>query len=321
MTTEDQIRKAASELVKRYGAAHKASIAKVAHHLDLAKAAHGKGMARLAKAADCMVKAHKAAGTIDLKKDSGGELAGHIAAAHDHFDTAGDHMDDAAAHVGSAMSAWGHSTNVNEGEDPGGAITLPSLSDLTEGGGPWYDSAEEYGEKVAAAVAKSLGIKVAGDAGQNGGSDVAKALAALVAKSAGADAGKDQTFTKEQLDAAVKQAADTAAMRAECEALRKQVDVFQRMPAGAPKVKIFDFDKSALPGGADAGGEDNAQRLGKLVEGVDFNIRDEGDFTKAGATMIANMIKNGPKFGKNSFGKAPMWDANFRGRGGTGARN
>jgi hypothetical protein len=267
-----------------------------------------------------MVKAHKV-GAIDLKKDSGGELAGHIAAAHDHFNTAGDHMDDAAAHVGSAMSAWGHGTAVSEGDDPGGAITLPSLSELTEGGGPWYDSAEEYGEKIAGAIAKHLGIKTGDDMAPGG---AIRALEAL-GKNAGAGTGggdKKATFTQEQVDAMVKSAAEAAATKAENEALKKQVDILQRMPNGAPKVKIFDFDKSALPGGgADQGGEDDAQRLGKLVEGVDFNIRDEGDFTKAGSTMIANMIKNGPKFGKNSFGKAPMWDANFRGRGGTGARN
>ncbi len=320
MSTQDEVKKLAGELVKRYGAAHKASIAKVAHHLNLAKSAHAKGMSRLAKAADCMVKLYKVGGAIDIKKD-GGDMAGHMAAAHDHFSDSAAHMDDAAAHVGAAMSAWGHDVHVNAGEDPGGAITLPSLSELTEGGGPWYDSSEEYGEKVAKTVSemimKSLGLKVPDKT-----DDVTKALAALAGKGGdGGSAGKEQTFTKAQVDEMVKQAAEAAATKAENEALKKQVEVLQRMPAGAPKVKIFDFDKSALPGIDGGKGEDNAQRLGKLVEGVDFNIQDEGDFTKAGATMIANMIKNGPKFGQSTFGKAPMWDPSFHGRGGTGARN
>ncbi len=316
MSTQDEVKKLAGELVKRYGAAHKASIHKVAHHLNLAKAAHAKGMTRLAKAADCMVKLHKAGGTIDIKKD-GADMAGHMAAAHDHFDTAAGHMDDASAHVGAAMSAWGHDVHVNEGEDPGGAITLPSLSELTEGGGPWYDSSEPYGEKIAAAVMKALGLKAPAE------NDAAKALAAIVGKVAGADTVADtkKMFTQEQVDAAVKQASESAAAKAENESLRKQVETLSRMPAGAPKVKIFDFDKSALPGIEGGKGDDNAQRLAKLIDGVNFDMQDEGDFTKAGSTMIANMIKNGPKFGQNAFGKAPMWDPSFHGRGGTGARN
>ncbi len=313
MTTKDEVKKLAGELVKRYGAAHKAALGKVAHHLGLAKSAHAKGMSRLAKAADCMVKFHKA-GTVDFKKD-GGDAASHVAAAHDHFDTAAGHMDDADAHLGKAMSAWGHETNVNAGEDPGGAITLPSLSELTEGDVPWYDSSEEYGEKVAAAIMKSLGIKAPD------GGDATKALAAIVGKTAATDAGKDQTFTKAQVDEMIKQASESAAAKAENESLRKQVETLSRMPAGAPKVKIFDFDKSALPGIEGGKGDDNSQRLAKLIDGVNFDMQDEGDFTKAGSTMIANMIKNGPKFGQNAFGKAPMWDPSFHGRGGTGARN
>lgn len=310
MTTEAEVKKIAGEIAKRYGAAHKASLAKVAHHMGLAKAAHAKGMASLAKAAGCLVDAHKGAGTIDLKKDGG--IAGHIASAHDHFDAAGGHMDDAMAHVGSAMSSWSSSPAVSSSTDPGGAITLPSLSELTEGSVMWPgdDNDESYGEKILKQIAALLG--------KSAETDVTKALAALVGKNANTgnnnSANTAQTFTKEQVDAMVK----AATVEAENASLKKQVETLSRLPAGAPRVKVFDFDKSALPG---SGGEgtDNAARLGKLIDGVDFDIKDEGDFTKAGSTMIANMIKNGPKFGKTDFGKPPMWDPNFRGRGGTGA--
>ena len=114
-----------------------------------------------------------------------------------------------------------------------------------------------------------------------------------------------------------KSAAETARAKVEIELLQKQVDLLSKMPAGAPKVKLFDFEKSPLPGmTAEAGADDNATRLGKLIEGVAFDEMPNDGGARAGATMIANMIKNGPKFGKNTFGKAPMWDQDFRGRGG-----
>lgn len=285
--TEDAARE---ELSKRYSAAHKGALTRAAHHMNLAKAAHHKGMGFLAKAAHHMVESKKMSKAAD-----GDTLAGHVAAAHDHFNTAGGHMDDALSHLGGAMSAWGHSTSVDTGTKVGGEINVPTLDQLTEGGAPWYDSAVPYGEKVAKAVQEAL------------------AKGGYVAKDAADKMVKD---AEEKAAAAAK----SATLEKQVELLSKQVETLQRMPAGAPRVKLFDLDKSALPG---LGGDepDDKLRAGALIEGVNFNMNDEGDFTKAASTMIANMVKNGPKFGKNLFGKAPMWDPTFHGRGGTGARN
>ena len=256
-----------NELLKRYATAHKASLHKVGHHLNLAKASHVKGMHRLSKAAGCMLEAKKM-----FKAADGDTLAQHLAAAHDHFNTVADHMDDMEAHLAKAMSAWGHSTNVEE-PDVGGEVHVPSLSDLTEGDVPQYDLAAPYRTKSVVTMAQAQEM--------------------------------------------AKHAAELATAKVKAEQLEKQVEMLSKMPAGAPRVRTFDFPKTPLPGmTAEAGGEDNATRLGKLVEGVAFDEMPNDGGARAGATMIANMIKNGPKFGKNTFGKAPMWDQDFRGRGG-----
>lgn len=115
-----------------------------------------------------------------------------------------------------------------------------------------------------------------------------------------------------------KNAATLAQAKVQVEMLTKQVELLSKMPAGAPRVRTFDFPKSPLPmvNGSGEGDDDNAARLGKLIEGVAFDEMPNDGGARAGATMIANMIKNGPKFGKTTFGKPPMWDQNFRGRGG-----
>ena len=296
----------AGALVKRYGMAHKMAIGKVAQHLDLAKAAHAKGMASLKKAAGCMVDAQKLGKAADASA-----LAGHIASAHDHFNSVADHMDDMEAHLGKAMSAWGSGPNVDADTDVGGSINIPGLTELTEGDVPWYDSAEPYGEKVAKALAAIINGSTEGKPGKTadaGDADVAKALAA------------GNVVTKEQAEAMVKAAAESAALKATNEALQKQVETLSRQPAGAPRVRAFDFGKD---GAGDGKGADGTVRLAKLIDGVDLNIQpgDTHAFTTAAGKMIANMISNSPKFGKSDFGKAPMWDPEFRGRAATGARN
>jgi hypothetical protein len=220
-------------------------------------------------------------------------MAGHMSAAHDAFNTAGDHMDDMEAHLGKAMSAWGTDTAVSDRTDPGGAIIIPGLTELTEGEVPWYDSAAPYGEKLAKAVTDGLIVtKQAAD------KMVADAVTAATAK------------------------ATSDGLQKQIELLQKQVDTLQKMPGPSKNIRVFDFNKSPLPG-INLGEDENNRgtKLAKILDGVDMNIEDEGGFTKAAGTMIANMIKNGPKFGKTEFGKPPMYDPSFHGRGGTGARN
>jgi hypothetical protein len=274
MTTQN------NDVEKRYSAAHKAAIGKVAHHLGLAKAAHAKGMAFLGKAAGCMVKMHKGGLTDEDFKKAQGDLAGHISSAHDSFSAAGDHMDDMDAHLGKAMTSFGSGTQVTSGQH-GGTSEVPSLSEMTEGSVPQYDADSEYG-KLMKRIADG------------------------------------QLLTKEQVDAMIASATKNASLEAQVASLSKQVETLSRMPAGDPKVKIFDFDRTAA-GGGNAG--ENTAKVAALLNGIDLNMRDEGDFTKAAGGVIANMIKNGPKFGGNMFGKPPMWDPSFHGRGGTGARN
>lgn len=284
------------ELAKRYSAAHKASLTKVSGHLRLAKGSHASGMERLAKAAAHMVEAKKLGKAAD-----GDHLAGHIAAAHDHFGKAADHVDDASAHLGSAMGAWGHGNNVDPNTKVGGEINIPSMGEMTEGSVPQYESDAPYGkiaEMVQMAVTKVL----------TEGGYVPKDKVDQLIK----DAGEKAAAT-----------AETAGLKNQIESLTKHVELLSRQPSGAPRVKIFDFEKSALPGMGGSGDakDENRVRLGALMDGVDLNMENEGEFTKAAGRMIGNMIGNGPKFGKNLFGKAPMYDAAFHGRGGTGARN
>lgn len=290
----------AGNLVKRYSASHKSSVAKVAQHLNLAKLAHAKGMGHLAKAAACMTEAKKLGKAADA-----GALAGHIASAHEAFGASADHMDDMDAYLDRAMKAWApHQTAVSEDDEVGGEITLPSLSDMTEGEVPEYTSDDEYGAVMAMA---------------GGGKKLKHALAS------------GAVVPKEQVDKLVAAAAEKAAAEAKTvsltstvESLQKQVEALLRQPAaGSPKVKIFDVTKSGGPS-IDLGGGDEAEqtaKLGKLLEGVDTNIQDEHSFTTAAGRMIGNMIKNGPKFGQRMFGKPPMFDPTFHGRGGTGSRN
>ena len=313
-TSNDDVAKRANDLVKRIGAAHKASLHKVAQHLNMAKSAHAKGMSSLKKAAGCMVAAHKLGKAADSET-----LAGHMSDAHDHFNTSAEHMDDMEAHLGKAMSAWGHNTAVSSDIEIGGSASTPSLDEMTEGHVPQYDSAEPYDYAVDpskfARVLKSL---LGGDETKL---DVVKGMFADVKKNSG-------VVTKADADKMVADAVAAATTKLQNEALVKQVESLsktveqlQRLPAGAPKVKIFDFEKSALPGMGGGEGDKSKAQLGALVDGVDFDISNEGDFQKAGGRMIANMIKNGPKFGGELFGKAPMYDPGFHGRGGTGARN
>ena len=289
---KELLNKAVQVVAKRYATAHKASLAKVSSHLAMAKSNQVKGMDCLSKAAKCMVDAKKLSKAAD-----GDEMAGHVMKAHGFFGKAADNMMDMEAHLGKAMGAWGHDTNVSEDTEVGGEITIPSLADLTEGNVPQYESDKEYGKAL-----KSLQESIT----------------------------KGELVSKEQVEKMVKDAAEKAtadakstALLEKVEALTKQVEALQRMPAGAPKVKVFDFNKSALPaldGGAESVDE-NKVRIAALMDGVDFNMENDNDFQKAAGGMIANMLKNGPKFGKTLFGKPPMYDANFHGRGGTGARN
>jgi hypothetical protein len=304
-THEQELAKRAQEVVKRYAAAHKAALAKVAHHLGLAKAAHAKGMTSLKKAVGCMVEAKKLGKAADMEG-----IASNIAAAHDHFNTAASSMDDMEAHLGKAMSGFGAGTAVDADTEVGGGISIPGLSDLTEGEVPWYDSAAPYGEKLAKFkefVKAAFGVELPDPVKK----PVAQRSTDFVSR---ADA-----------EAMAKVAAEQATLRAENDALKRQVETLSRLPTGAPRVKIFDTAaKSPLPGmlgDTGEGDETNEVRLAKMLNGVDLDIKNEGDFTKASSLMIANMIKNGPKFGKTTFGKAPMWDPGFHGRGGTGARN
>ena len=286
-----------AELNKRYAAAHKASLAKVSSHLAMCKSAHAKGMACMAKGAKMMVEADHAKKAADMSS-----VAGAMSAAHDHFNTAADHMDDMEAHLGKAMSAFGHNTAVNEGITTGGEITLPALSDLTEGEVPWYDAAEPYG---AAATVKGAVTKLV-------------ASGALLTK---AQVEKMVTEATEKAAKDAKAASTVDSLTEQVKTLQKSIEVLSRQPAGQPRVKIFDVVKSPMPGMPGSEGADNATKTAAILEGVDMNIQNENDFTKAGGLMIANMIKNGPKFGGQLFGKPPMWDPSFHGRGGTGSRN
>ena len=151
-----------TEFNKRYSNAHKAALGKVDSHLRMAKSAHGRGMASLAECAKCMVDAKKLGKAAD-----DGDLASHLAAAHGQFGKAADHMDDAESHLNRALSRFspeqvpllvprGYSRSNSNRDAPlpslAGAVT-PSMSDMTEGDVPQYDSVAPYGEKVAAASA------------------------------------------------------------------------------------------------------------------------------------------------------------------------
>lgn len=281
--------KKAAKIVKRYAAKHKTAVTRAAHHLTMAKAAHSKGLECLRKAAAHLVESHKLGKAADNSS-----LASNISSAADHFNTSGAEMDDIEGLLGSAMSAWGHSTNVDPNTEVGGEVNIPSLDQMTEGEVPWYDSAQPYGEKLAK-FAKKLEKKLT------------KKLAKQVATPVG--------MTQEQVDQVVKAAVDKAVADNRAEMLQKQVDVLMRQPAGAPKVRIF--DTTQLNKGVSGEGD----KLAKLMDGINPNPTDEAEFTKSAGGMIANMIKNGPKFGNATFGKPPMYDPEFKGRGGTGARN
>lgn len=307
-THEDDIAKRAQDLVKRYATAHKAALSKVAHHLNLAKAAHAKGMASLAKCAGMMSGTAKSADAgAAFKKDAGG-MAGHLSDAADHFNTASDHMDDMEAHLGKAMSAWGHDTAVSASTETGGEITLPSLADLTEGGAPWYNSAEPYGEKAAkfAKLAKTiLGVDIG---------DVLEARKPAAA----ADTGTAKMLTVEQAQEMTKLAVDAAVSKAAVESLTKQVEILSRQPAERKGVQLFDFAKTPLPGLDGAGGADGKGKLAKLLDGVDVaKLNDPDQFNDAGAKMIANMIGDRLAGGAD-FGKSPIFDGTFHGAAGRG---
>jgi hypothetical protein len=289
---KEVLNKAVQSIAKRYATAHKASLAKVSSHLAMAKSNQTKGMDCLGKAAKCMVEAKKLNKAAD-----GDELAGHVAKAHGYFGKAADNMMDMEAHLGKAMGAWGHDTNVSEDTETGGEITLPTLAELTEGDVPQYVADEPYG-KLLKTLQESI----------TKGELISKEAAEKMAKDAAEKAEKD---------------AKTAALLEKVESLSKQVDQLSRLPSGSPKVRVFDFDKSALPAldGGTGNVDENKLRMAALLEGVNLDMENDNDFQKAAGGMIANMLKNGPKFGKTLFGKAPMYDASFHGRGGTGARN
>lgn len=273
------------DLIKRAADAGKAALGRVQGHLGLAKAAHDQGMDCISKAAAHMVGAAKVNKSADPDT-----LAGHIAAAHKCFGKAAGHLEDMDAHLGKAMTSW-------DNGELGGRTNSPGVSTLTEGSVPQYEGDREYGKSAQPAPPappKAPEGYLSPDQVQE---MINKAVTTV----------KSET----QLEVA----------QTQIKALQSQVEMLSKMPAGAPRVKIFDINKTPLPGFEGDGSEDGSARVAKMVEGVDFNMQNESDFTKAGSTMIANMIKNGPKFGKSTFGRAPMWDQAFHGRGGTGARN
>jgi len=79
---------------KRYSAAHKTALNRVAQHLKLAAAAHDRGMNSLASCAKSLVDAKKLSKAAD-----DGDLASHLPQAHGHFGKAASSMDDAEAHL------------------------------------------------------------------------------------------------------------------------------------------------------------------------------------------------------------------------------
>lgn len=294
----------AADLAKRYGAAHKMAVHKAMHHLSIAKMAHAKGMSSLKKAAGCMVAAHKA-----NKAAVSEDAAGHVAAAHDHFNNVGNAIDDVEAHLGKAMSAWGHSTNVDPNTDVGGSVNIPALSELTEGDVPWYDSAEPYSYGTGDAVEGKFARAVAG---------VLKGLGVEV-KAPAAKSGRPDMVTRAQAEEMVKAAAADAAKNAEIESLKKQVEFYSRQPAGPPKVRTFDFTPPAVPGAGDLSdpNSDNV-KVAKIFKGIDVNtINDKDHLASNSGKMIANMIGDRLANG-GSFGKSPIFDPTFRGAAGRG---
>jgi hypothetical protein len=152
---------------KRYNAAHKTALNRVAQHLKLAKAANRRGMSSIAECAKVLVESNKLG-----KAAEGDRLASALAAAHGNFGKAADELADAQAHLNQALTHFkpedvpllvpsGYSRSAS---DPptrsvaGATAIVPSLSDLTEGGDvPQYDSVMPRPTgKVAAAFAKMM---------------------------------------------------------------------------------------------------------------------------------------------------------------------
>jgi hypothetical protein len=112
-------------------------------------------------------------------------------------------------------------------------------------------------------------------------------------------------------------AARERAARLEGELLGKQalIDQMGRLPAGPPRARLFQVDKTALPIGdfgatGGGGGQSPAELLWQGISNVDKN--NPRSIEAAGAKAIGNMLANPATFAKSVF------DSSFRGGAGGG---
>jgi HK97 family phage prohead protease len=153
----------------------------------------------------------------------------------------------------------------------GGGIEEPGQPALTEGEVPEYDAVEPYPGKGAGLTAEAIGKLVA--------ESIEKALAAN---------------SQSKLEKGIEDL--TAAL--------------SRMPAGAPRARLFAVDKSAFAGVAGEG--DGQDAMAKLMNGVTVDQQDPDSVNAAAGKMIGNMIAAGMS-GDRRFGRDVFSDPTFRG--------
>ncbi len=301
MTTQN------NDLSKRIAAAHKAAVTKALHHLAKAAQHHVAAVGHLKKCAGVTVGVDKvAAGLPDLAKSAkvleaahatalakgAVDLAEHIAKAHQHLVAAQDHHDVAVTHLQKVADSWGIGKPTNT-SDVAGLINDMPRDAMTEGDVAYYDVDQPYDADV-----KGEGLGADGVGGTGKG---ARPMAAGL-------------YTKEMVDAMVKSASEAASARATADGLQKQIDMMSRLPAGAPRIKTFAIDKFPMAG--DATPEQRTGALEKLMDGVSVtNPSDPDEMAAAASRMIGNMMKSTWN-GDFAFGRNPILDPSFRGKGG-----